>query len=155
MGKNRKVTLRVSGLYLLPPSARRAGRIRSVCRRILHRGTGAAGEVNIVFLDRARMRTLNRRYLDRSHDTDVIAFAYTEDAGPRPGERPFGDIFISAYQARVQAAALGHDVLVEVLTLAAHGALHLLGYDDATPRGRDRMFRMQTAALRPLPRRRK
>lgn len=151
MGKER-LTLRISGLRRLPPSARRPARIRAVCRRILR--PGAAGEVNIVVLDRSRMRALNRRYLDRGHDTDVIAFAYTEDAGPRPGERPFGDIFISAYQARRQAAELGHGALTEVLTLVAHGALHLLGYDDATERGRARMFRLQTAALQP-PRRRK
>ncbi|NNN07557.1 MAG: rRNA maturation RNase YbeY, partial [Elusimicrobia bacterium] len=38
-------------------------------------------------------------------------------------------------------------VLREALTLAAHGALHLLGHDDADPRARARMFRLQDALV--------
>jgi probable rRNA maturation factor len=108
----------------------------------------ADGELNVVFLDRRQMKALNRRSLGRRHDTDVIAFNYSEDPGPMPGGRPFGDIFISAFRARVQAEALGHPVLDEVLFLAAHGTLHLLGYDDLTAQRRAVMFRKQDRAVR-------
>ena len=49
--------------------------------------------------------------------------------------------------ARQQAAQQAHSVLAEVLFLAAHGTLHLLGYDDATSRQRAAMFRKQEHAL--------
>lgn len=141
------MTVRVCGASLLPPSARRPGAIAGVCRRVLAlEKARPRGELNVVFLDRARMRRLNRRFLGRTHDTDVIAFAYAQDAGPA-AEAPFGDVFISAFQARAQAAEQGHAVLAEVLFLAAHGTLHLLGYDDDTARRRAVMFRKQARAL--------
>ena len=138
------MTIRIFGVARLPPSARKPRAIAAICRRILkgERAAGA-GEINIVFLDRQRMRALNTRYLKKSHDTDVIAFPYAADPGPLPGERPFGDIFISAHKARTQAAELAHAVLNEVLILVAHGTLHLLGYDDSRPRRRAVMFKKQ------------
>ena len=141
--------IRVFGASLLPPLARRPRAIAAVCRRVLGgEKAKVGGELNVVFLDRRRMRELNKRFLGRTRDTDVIAFNYGEDPGPAAAERPFGDIFISARKARAQAAAQGHPVLTEVLILAAHGTLHLLGYDDSTARRRAVMFRKQDLALR-------
>lgn len=93
------------------------------------------------------MRALNKKYLNHGHDTDVIAFNYPPNPGSGP-EEPFGDVFISAFMARRQAKELRHEVLKEVLTLAAHGCLHLIGYDDATPKKKAAMFRLQEAVVR-------
>ncbi len=141
------MTIRVFGAATLPASARKPRAIAGVCRRVLKsEKCQANGELNIVFLDRRKMRVLNRRFLGHDRDTDVIAFNYAEDPGPMPGERPFGDIFISAFKARGQAEEMGHTALSEVLFLTAHGALHLLGYDDSTARQRAVMFRKQARA---------
>jgi probable rRNA maturation factor len=148
LGEKVSPVIRVHGVSRLPPSARKPRAISSVCRRVFaSEKIRSNGELNVVFLDRAKMRALNKRFLDRAHDTDVIAFDYAEDPGPFPGERPFGDIFISAYLARKQAAEHGHSVLSEVLFLTAHGALHIIGYDDSSPAKRRRMFAKQTRAL--------
>lgn len=100
-----------------------------------------------MFLDRRRMREMNRRFLGHDYDTDVISFSY-----PRPrrnaGDSPFGDVFVSAHMARRQAKSLGHSVLTEVLTLAVHGTLHLLGYTDASSLQKARMFRRQGSIVR-------
>ncbi len=130
----------VHGLSLLPPSARKSGAIASVCRRALKLvGARVDGELNVIILSREAMRALNKRYLDHSHDTDVIAF----NLEPGSPKETFGEVYISAYQARRQADEQEHSVLREVLILAAHGTLHLLGYDDATPRQKAEMFRLQ------------
>lgn len=151
--------IRVSGLHRLPPSARKPRAIAAVCARALRAAGGEPrGEINIVVVDRRRMLSLNRRYLKHGHDTDVIAFSYDQaqvlpptDLRPSPRGRaagfPFGDIFISAHQARRQARQMSHPVLTEVLTLALHGTLHLLGYDDSTPRQKAEMFRLQGKLL--------
>ena len=142
------MTIQVFGTSLLPASARKPRDIIQVCRRVLNNEKAKlGGELNVVFLDRRRMRVLNKRFLGHDRDTDVIAFAYAEDPGPVKGGKPFGDIFISAFQARRQAAQQAHPALTEVLFLAAHGTLHLLGYDDATSRQRAAMFRKQEHAL--------
>ncbi len=83
---------------------------------------------------------MNRRYLRHNYDTDVIAFGFDDPS-------TLGDIYISVYQARKQAAELGHGLLEELLTLAVHGTLHLVGYRDATPAQRKRMFSRQERIL--------
>ena len=97
----------------------------------------------LIKIKRQSMSFMHSPYLAGS---TMDFFAYAQNAGPA-GEAPFGDVFISAFQARAQAAEQGHPVLAEVLFLAAHGTLQLLGYDDATARQRAVMFRKQARAL--------
>jgi probable rRNA maturation factor len=140
------VKVQVHGLSLLPATARKAAAVKTACLAALKlEKAKAAGELNVVFMDRRPMRALNRRFLDHDYDTDVIAFRY--DDGPTAEDSPFGDVYISAYMARRQASELGHPVLDEVLTLAVHGTLHLLGWDDATPRAKKAMFARQDKIL--------
>ena len=139
------MTVRVFRSSLLPASARRPAAIRkAVLTALKFEKSKRRGELNVVFLDRRRMRELNQTYLKKDHDTDVIAFRYGDGSA---AEAPFGDVYISSYQARRQAAELKHSVLEETLTLAVHGTLHLLGYDDHTPRQRARMFKRQGEIL--------
>ena len=145
------MTINVFGLSLLPPSARKRGAIVKACRAVLKsEKADKKGELNIIILGLAKMRALNKRYLNRSHDTDVIAFNHEADQDFPGEEKPFGDVYISAHQSRRQAKDLKHPVLTEVLTLVIHGTLHLLGYDDGTPRQKKEMFRRQDALLRAL-----
>lgn len=137
--------VRVHGAALLPAAARHPRALAALCAKALRaekqRGPGV---LTVVFLGRREHRALNRRFLGHDRDTDVIAFPYDP---PRRAQDPLGDVFVSAYMVRVQAAALGHSPLTEALTLALHGTLHLLGYDDANPRAKARMFRRQDELL--------
>ncbi len=145
------LSVRVAGLSALPPSARRARLYESAVRRAFARERAhARGEVSVVFLSREKMRGMNRQYLGHDFDTDVISFAHEPVPGLAAGERPLGDVFVSAWLLRRQAAEQGHSVLREALTLVIHGTLHLLGHDDATPRERARMFRRQDEILEVL-----
>lgn len=141
--------LGVSGLQLLPASARRRNLIeKAVALTLKSEKARVAGELNVVFVDRKRMLQLNKQFLQHTWDTDVIAFNY--DGAPEGADSPFGDVFISAFQARKQAKDLEHTVLDEVLTLAVHGTLHLLGYDDATKKQKAAMFAKQDKILAKL-----
>jgi probable rRNA maturation factor len=147
------LTVRVAGLAALPPPARRARLYEAAVRRAfaLERSR-LRGEVSVVFLTRARMRAMNREFLGHDWDTDVISFAHEAPPGVRGADLPIGDVCVSAWLARRQANDLGHSVLREALTLVAHGTLHLLGRDDASPRDKARMFRRQDEVLEGLPR---
>jgi probable rRNA maturation factor len=118
-----------------------SARLRRVLRHVLRRerAPSPAG-LTVLLVSNARIRTLNRRFLGRDRPTDVLAFP--------AGGAELGDVVVSVDRARVQARAAGHATGVEVAFLAAHGALHLLGYEDATPRGRARMLRRQRDLLR-------
>ena len=127
----------------LPSSARKPSLLEAACRAALGPAARRRGELSLVFLDRRAMRAINKRFLGHDYDTDVIAFPYPAAPGG-----PFGDVFVSVPQARRQAAALGHSLLAEVLTLAIHGTLHLVGYSDEKAKDRRRMFARQDALLR-------
>lgn len=92
--------------------------------------------------DRA-IRALNRRFLGTDRSTDTLAF-------PAEDRAYLGDVVVSVPRARAQAGAAGHAVATEIALLAAHGVLHLLGYDDRTAAQRARMMRRQQALLREL-----
>lgn len=144
MGRE-NLSVRVAGLRELPRAARRPGLYaRAVRRAFALEASSRRGEVSVVFVSRARMRALNRRYLRCDRDTDVIAFAHDPPpASVAVADAPVGDIYVSGWLASRQAAEIGHPVLREALTLVAHGALHLLGHDDDVPHRRARMFRRQ------------
>jgi len=63
---------------------------------------------------------------------------------------PLGDIIISVETALRQATLNGHDLLTELLMLALHGTLHLMGYDDSTETERAMMNARAASTLRRL-----
>jgi probable rRNA maturation factor len=58
-----------------------------------------------------------------------------------------GDIVISYETARVNARRVGWRIADELELLVVHGTLHLLGYDDRSPRARARMWKRQAEIL--------
>lgn len=103
-------------------------------------------EVSFLLTDDKRVHQLNKVYRKKDRPTDVLAFAMREgEFGELAGE-VLGDVVISVPTARRQAAEAGKDVLEEVTMLAAHGLLHLLGWDHDTP-AKDRRMRAETDRL--------
>jgi probable rRNA maturation factor len=81
---------------------------------------------------------LNRRWRSIAATTDVLAFAAQEGnasawpgAGHADAREPLelGDVVISLPTAARQAEEAGHGLERELLFLASHGLLHLLGWD--------------------------
>lgn len=106
---------------------------------------GPAGELSVTFLDDEGVRELHCRYLDRDRPTDVLSFALHDE-----GEPVVGDVYVGLEQARRQADEGGVPLDEELLRLAVHGTLHVLGHDH--PEGPERtesdMFRRQEALVR-------
>lgn len=126
--------------------------LRKAVRLALGRRAARPGELCVVFLSDAEIRKLNRRFLAKDRATDVIAFRYEDPGFPRAGrsEAPFGDVYIGVETARRQAKELGHGLLQELATLAVHGALHLVGFDDRSAAQRSEMFERQQRLVRKL-----
>ena len=113
--------------------------------------------MTVAFVDDDEMRRLNKRYRKKDETTDVLSFgqavgrAKGEQAVRRlardaDGALDVGDVVISAAQAVRQARRRRHSLAREIAFLAAHGALHLLGFEDETPMGYREMVRLGTAA---------
>ena len=117
----------------------------------------ADARITVAFIDDDQMRTLNLRYRKKDRTTDVLSFgqavgrAKGEQAvktlrRDADGELDVGDILISPAQAARQAKRRRHALVREIAFLAAHGALHLLGFEDETPAGYREMVRLGTSA---------
>ena len=110
-----------------------------------------AAELNIMFIDPEPMEELHVRWLDLPGPTDVMSFPMDE-LRPGTADHPtppgmLGDICICPQVAARQAAESGHSAAEEMLLLATHGMLHLLGYDHATDAEREVMFALQRKLL--------
>ena len=99
-------------------------------------------EVNVVFVDENEMTELHIKWMDEPGPTDVLSFPM--DMPEEPGEAvTLGDIVISPSVAAAQAKTAGHSADHEIFILAAHGLLHILGYDHADKEEEKVMFALQ------------
>lgn len=108
-------------------------------------------ELNIIFIDPEPMEELHVRWLDLEGPTDVMSFPMDE-LHPGTADHPtesgtLGDICICPQVAEQQARQAGHSSVEEMLFLATHGMLHLLGYDHAEPAEKEEMFTLQRQLL--------
>ena len=91
-------------------------------------------EVSLTLVDDERIHELNRDYRGVDRPTDVLSFALQEETEEEPDifdyeDDLLGDIIISVERARSQAEEYAHSFERELVYLAVHGTLHLLGYD--------------------------
>ena len=80
------------------------------------------GELSITFCDDAYMKKLNSKYRNIDKSTDVLSFEFGD------GDNVMGDVYISIPTAKRQAKEYNVSLKEEVLRLAMHGTLHVLGY---------------------------
>ena len=104
-------------------------------------------ELNLVFVDIEEMTELHIKWMDEGGPTDVLSFPMDM---PETGNEAvtLGDIVIAPVVAAQQAATAGHSIDHEIFILAAHGLLHILGYDHATPAEEKAMFTLQESLVK-------
>ncbi|MEM1367553.1 MAG: rRNA maturation RNase YbeY [Cyanobacteria bacterium P01_H01_bin.15] len=92
---------------------------------------GRAYELTLRLTSEEVVHSLNAQYRGLDRPTDVLAFAALESGFPLPPDEDLylGDIVIAIAVAQRQAEAWGHALEQELVWLAAHGFLHLLGWD--------------------------
>jgi probable rRNA maturation factor len=93
--------------------------------------------VNIAFVDQDEIARLHEQFLSDPAPTDIITFPF--DGQDELG----GDIAICVPVAARQSVDHGKSLADELLFLALHGVLHLVGYDDSTPELRAAMLNRQ------------
>lgn len=115
-----------------PVSERLQAGLTCAARLVLKEYGLEEGEINIVLAGNRELQRLNRQYRGKDAPTDVLSFAMLEKGGPAAagdGAQMLGDVYISLDKAGEQAAEAGHPLHREILILAIHGLLHLIGYD--------------------------
>lgn len=128
------------------PRPRLERALTGAARQVLAWERARGTRVEVTFLGPVEMRRLNRRATGRRTLTDVIAFAL-----PQPDGTVLGDVYLCPQAAErwVKNGGGGRReggrVEEELVRLAVHGTLHVLGYDhpEGPGRTRSRMWRKQ------------
>jgi len=108
-------------------------------------------ELAIQFIDEQAMEVLHIQWMDEPGPTDVLSFPMDELRPGTEGEQTppglLGDVVICPQVAAKQAESAGHEPIQEILLLATHGILHLVGFDHAEPDDEAEMFGLQKSIL--------
>lgn len=120
--------------------------LASVEKTMLVDGVSDSPSLSLIITDDEEMKKLNQTYRGINKTTDVLSFG-GDFTDPDLDSRYLGDVIISFPQAEEQALRRGHDVDAELQLLAAHGVLHLLGYDHDTQSAKEVMWQVQNQIL--------
>lgn len=128
-----------------------ASRLTAVVESTLQLCGITDAELTLVVTSDEAVCLLNRQYRSIDAPTDVLSFeAETGSDGfilPPDVTSYLGDVIISAPTAIKQATRIGHSAAEEILFLAIHGTLHLLGFDHLTSTEKAEMWQKQNEIL--------
>jgi probable rRNA maturation factor len=123
-------------------------------------------DVELTLCGDAEMERLNFDHMGERGPTDVLSFPLHEwsvngkgssladdDGFGAPGQMLLGDVVIDLDQALRQAADGDWSVTEELVLLAIHGSLHLVGHDHADMEEEERMRALEHQVLGTLHRR--
>lgn len=80
-------------------------------------------EVNLVFVGKKRMRTLNKEYREKDYTTDILSFNVSEDVG---------EIFINPDKCRTKCKEFDRNFINYISFIFIHGLMHLKGFDHSS-----------------------
>lgn len=132
--------------------------LRAVVQRALEtEGLDGSYLMTISLVSDEQIQEINRTHRGIDAVTDVLSFPLLGDDAaefvlPPGASTHLGDIAISVAQCERQAQEYGHSAEREMGYLAAHGVLHLLGYDHEDEEDRLQMRTREEEILVELPR---
>ena len=101
--------------------------------------------LSLEIVDDLKISYLNQAWLNKEGPTDVLSFPIISkhDSLNNLTSIELGDIFISLEMALKQSIEYNNSIEHEVIWLASHGFLHLLGWDHKDQTQLDNMLKIQ------------
>ena len=124
---------------------------KAALETVRYEGALVEADLTIVVSSDETLRQLNLEFMGVDAPTDVLSFP-ADFVDPDTQRRYLGDVVISLPRAQAQAPENRQSVQDELLLLAVHGILHLLGHDHREPEEKERMWAAQSDVLSHLPR---
>ena len=110
--------------------------------RVINEEEKKCGQINVILTSEDNLREINRKYLDRDYDTDIIAFDYSV------GDVINGDLFISLERVRENGLTYGEGEEAELRRVMVHGLLHLTGHKDGNEAEKNAMRKKEDSYLK-------
>jgi probable rRNA maturation factor len=112
--------------------------LKKAVRLILEDAGIEAAEISIAVVGDPTIARVHAEFLGDDSPTDVISFVLDSSPGNLEGE-----VVASADTAIARAPEYDWSPAEELLLYVIHGVLHLVGYDDTTPKARKTMQKME------------
>lgn len=112
-------------------------RLSTVLDNTIKNKNKVTGDISIVFCSDEYLLEINREHLGHDFYTDIITFDYCED------DTVSGDLFISIDRVKENAKSFGKNIENEIVRVAGHGVLHLLGFNDKTEEDQKEMTKCE------------
>ncbi len=103
------------------------------------------GTLSLAFLTHDHLAALHAEFCADPTPTDVITFPASPANDAKALE--FGELCLSPQAALDYVKKRGSKVELEIRRYIAHGYLHLIGFDDLTPKDRRQMRREEAVCL--------
>lgn len=114
---------------------------KTIVKEVLAYESFETDEVTLYFVSDEQMRQLHQDFFNDPTPTDCISFPIDGIEERHLGSHLLGEIFICPKTAirYLGAEATMSSIYQETTLYLIHGLLHLLGYDDLTPKDRKKM----------------
>ena len=117
--------------------------IQNICNNILTDYEYKDATITIIFSNDIELSHLKKKYFGKDDFTDTISFNLEEDNEPIEGE-----IYISIDRVIENAQKYNEDFITECKRVIIHGCLHLLGFEDESQDGKNKMNNLENIYLR-------
>jgi probable rRNA maturation factor len=105
--------------------------VKTICNRFTRQQMrDTRYEISIAIVDDAKIRKVNRQFLNRKSTCDCLSFDLSNDEGPRSSK--LFELVVNGEMAVKEANLRGHSSEAELALYITHGLLHNLGFDDST-----------------------
>jgi rRNA maturation RNase YbeY len=128
--------------FLEPVSLMERTRLKRFLISLFKRERKALGELQYIFCSDPYLLEINRQFLHHDFYTDIITFDLSEKGKPVSAE-----IYISIDRVRDNAQNFDSSLKKELHRVIFHGALHLCGFRDKTPKEELEMRKMEEKYL--------
>ena len=100
--------------------------------------------LGLQIISNKEIASMNQKWMQKNGPTDVLSFPiFSRESLNNFDQIELGDIFISLERAIEQSYEYKHSINREMLWLASHGFLHLLGWEHNTKLDLDNMLNFQ------------
>jgi probable rRNA maturation factor len=122
---------------------------RPLVRRWVQAALFAPAELTVRFVDSEEGRSLNRDYRSKDYATNVLTFAYNDDAEDDDGITR-ADLILCTDVLQSEALAQNKPLIAHAAHLVVHGVMHAQGYDHETDVEADEMEALEIEVLAKL-----
>ena len=122
---------------------------RPLVRRWVQAALFAPAELTVRFVDSEEGRSLNRDYRSKDYATNVLTFAYNDDAEDDDGITR-ADLILCTDVLQSEALAQNKQLIAHAAHLVVHGVMHAQGYDHETDVEADEMEALEIEVLAKL-----